>query len=211
MSLSHAAALNAVKNLKRRGLIAQDGRNDQEAAEMIEREAAGEDRTRRARDTRRAYPSARDAEQMERERQDEARDSAHRAVDEGDPVGVMESLWETASPDEKGALMQFMREATTDHRGLDALIKDRREVRRAKDAGFMKARKMGADDPEPFEGMPSTRTNTRNIEQFAGRRDWEETGRGTPSEDRRRHATDADPRSDFEILCGSQAASIGRI
>ena len=53
----------------------------------------------------------------------------------------------------------------------------------------MKARKMGADDPAVPGDAAHRRRRTersRNIEQFAGNRNWEENGHGTPAEDRRR-------------------------
>ncbi len=220
MSLSRTAALAAVAALRRRGLIAQDGHNDQEAAEMIEREAGGEDRTRRARDMRRTRDGM---TEEERRHPDAARDALRRAGDaaeiDDETIGeLLEALCET-HPEVVG---RMAREVGQD--GPRRYARDRRDLRRARDARMLNARprRMGADDPPPFRGMPETgggmvRDDERG-EGYRTDRSWEELGHGTPTgEDRgRRRAFDiamdrGDSHSAVEAWLGPQAASINRM
>jgi hypothetical protein len=215
MTMNHTAALAAVRALKKRGLvIAMDASSEEEAARVISQQ--GGDRTiRRMR--------MGDAEMRERQSEEDCRDAMRRAADAEtlDPEELKDVL-EAIAQHAPEVMAEVQHEMAADGRGPRGWSRDRAErrraedtLRRARDARFMRARRMGADDPPPFEGMPRTGGSmVRDMENVGFRRDesWPENG-----EDRRRsHAYDLamDSGGTHDALTawlGPQAASIGKL
>lgn len=209
--MTSATALAAVRALRKRGLvIAMDAAGEEEAARIISQQ--GGDRTMRR-------PRMGDQEMQERQSEEMCRDAMRRAADAEtlDPEELKDVL-EAIAQHAPEVLAEMQHEMAADNRGPRGWSCDRAERRRAedtlqraRDARFAKARRMGADDPPPFRGEPLTGGSmVRDMEDVGYRRDnsWPENGGGGMD---RRHAMDADPRSDFELAFGSQAASIGKL
>jgi len=233
MSSSRAAAYAAISALKKRGLLAMDASNEE--AERVIRNAETEDRRMMTRDTRR-MPRMGDAEFAQAQRKEDLRDALDRCRDgDLDDPEELKDLIEAISESHPQVMSEVMHEMARDTtRGPRGWAKDRRERRsaedvlrardarrRAKDARFRHARRMGSDDPESFPGMPRTGGSMvpdrdAPIEEFAGNRNWEERGHGTPAEDRRRvHAADmaldqGDSRTAFDLWLPG-AAQIGKV
>jgi hypothetical protein len=214
MSLSRTAALAAIAALKRRGLIAQDA-SSEEAERVIHNATETGDRTvRRTRD---------EMTEEERRHPDAARDALRRAgdaaeIDDETIAELLETLCET-HPEVLGSAAQEMGE-DRGRGGPRKWAKDRRDMRRARDARMLNARprRMGADDPPPFRGEPLTGGSmVRDMEDVGYRRDesWPENGGG--GMDRRRgRAFDlaldgGDGNAAVAAWLGEQAASIGRL
>lgn len=232
MGLSHTAALAAVRALKKRGLLALDGRNDEEAENVIRNSETGDRTMRSTRDTRRS-PRMGDAEMREREREEDCRDALRRAADAEtlDPEEI-EDVLESIARNYPEILAKVHHEMAGDMsspaRGPKGWARDRAERRRAEDTlrakDAMRARKFGRtgrDDPPPFEGMPRTGGGMDPIRDERGEgyrtdRSWEENGHGVPAEDRRRGrafdlAMDAGDTQDAFANWLPGATSIGKI
>jgi hypothetical protein len=195
-------------------------RRDVMAALGLDYSLLGEDHDMTYRNNIYAFDSrgrARDAEEVRREEDREARDRMRRAMDSNDPYEMIEELADQF-PEE---FARCAREIAEDRRGPRGWARDKRELRAADRMLAARPRKFGRDEPEPFYGRPepggtmtgfSRRDDDRSLENFGERRGESRREELGAVDRRRAHDMAFDAGSSgmdmFRRMFGEQAAAI---